>query len=205
MKKILSLGLIIVMAILFVGCQKEDPEEATKEFLNQLKAANGYDFGILVSGEALEDPSEEEKASVEAMEKTTQFKMLKEFDYEILDVKESKDNKSATVDVLIKTYNFAEVYKLYSGETMAKQEQWLQEGLSEEDIEKNMVELLDQKLKEAEKTYQDTVTLTLFKDGDNWRVHPPGNDEKFLDTLYGGLMTYIESLEQGAEDFAKEQ
>ena len=68
-------------------------------------------------------------------------------------------------------------------------------GASEDDLSELASSIFSTKINSMEKSYTDTVTVSLFKVDGNWKVDDIKSNAELTDALLGGLYTTIESLD----------
>ena len=114
-------------------------------------------------------------------------------DYEITN--EQIDGDTATVDVKITTYTVGDAFNTFITDYMSQGFTLALSGASEDDLSELASSIFSTKINSMEKSYTDTVTVSLSKVDGNWKVDDIKSNAELTDALLGGLYTTIESLD----------
>lgn len=189
--KQIAVILIVLSMLLFSACGNSGPDGAANKFLKALKTNNTEAMEAVYFGEIEEDSLFSsaidalcESESLNEMSDVLSDTLM-DFDYEIIDVKES--GNSAVVDVKIITKDWASVIRETATEYLPMAFQMVINGDSERKIEKEFKKILKEQKSEAEEL-QIPVQLQMILDGGTWKVDASQVTEELLEPIFGDLM-----------------
>ena len=197
--KVISLVVIAVLSSLCLvglsGCAGPSPTEVTQQFLDGIKNNDtesiqevyGGDTSTMLSAWQEDTTSEE----MQDLYQNTLMPKLREFDYEVSN--EQINGDTATVDVTITTYAVGDAFSSFLSDYMNQAVTLAFSGASEDDLTVLAESILDSKINSMEKSYTDTVTISLTKSDNAWKVDALQEDGEVEDALLGGLLTIINS------------
>ncbi len=207
--KILIAFLTVCVSVLcmvgLVGCSGPTPTETTQQFLDGIKANDTESIQKVYAGDpntvltiTPEDAESEGSDGVVVGEiqdtiNNDLVPKLREFDYEITN--EQIDGDTATVDVKITTYTVGDAFNTFITDYMSQGFTLALSGASEDDLSELASSIFSTKINSMEKSYTDTVTVSLSKVDGNWKVDDSKSNAELTDALLGGLYTTIESLD----------
>ncbi len=209
MRKFFAILLMITMVFTFTSCggasntpaDQLTPTETAEKFLAGLKAKDleaveeyyEGDIGDLNMLEEDDDP---------AMADVINAMVDKIFDFEYVLGNEKIDGDSATVEAEITSYDFGGIIQEIMGGLMEDAIALGLTGMSQEEMEAEINELIGSKFKEAldnaPKDHTIKVDMELVKKDGKWLVKDLASSQDFLNAISGGLMELAESL-QAAE------
>lgn len=206
--KVISLVVIAVLSSLCLvglsGCAGPSPTEVTQQFLDGIKNNDtesiqevyGGDTSTMLSAWQEDTTSKEDSTAVSSQEmqdlyQNTLMPKLREFDYEVSN--EQINGDTATVDVTITTYAVGDAFSSFLSDYMNQAVTLAFSGASEDDLTVLAESILDSKINSMEKSYTDTVTISLTKSDNTWKVDTLQEDGEVEDALLGGLLTIINS------------
>ncbi len=187
---IIGILMITIMAVGLSACgtDKKSPEGAVKSFLKNLQKGDAVVWQEELSGRKL---SEEEKKELKKRTKADddeQFKHIKDFDYKILNSKETKKGKEADVVVEFETYDFvksADVLQKYFVENQEKLSKMKEKELKET-INKEMKKQFDKDKKNIKN--KATLHTKFDKKKKEWKVVDLETNFDFQNAITGGLL-----------------
>ncbi len=206
MKKIFCILLTLVMVFTMAACggnapAKQDeimsPTDTMVAFLQALKAKDFEKMQEYYEGEA-GDLSMLEEEDDEALKDVINVLVDRILDFEYTIDNEQIDGETATVDVNFKTYDFGGVLQDIMGNLMSDAVALGLSGLSQEEMEAEINELIGTKFKEAldgaSKDKEVKVTMDLVMKDGKWMVKDVSDANEFMNALSGGLMDLADSL-----------
>ena len=183
MKRAASLLALLLCVLITAGCAaKTEPEKKVARELDSLKTSESVGSEVSDMEKLLSD---EGKDNFDAF-----LKKLRDFDYELIGVKEEGDH--TTVTVRIKTYDFGRAY-------LAEWTDYLREhgdSLSEDEDLTVLYEELFAKLAALDKKESiKDVDIVCVKPLDNgeWIANIKDN-EQLQDAVFGGMMSEMKTL-----------
>ncbi|NDL67540.1 DUF4878 domain-containing protein [Anaerotalea alkaliphila] len=201
MKKISALVLAFIMVAGLTGCGLFGvrAEDAAKEFLEAVKAADKEAISKYVSYEELMEISDEEAADEEDATQSEEFikLMLNGMTYAILESKE--DGAEATVKVEITNIDMKNVMGEYIKEAFGLAfANAFSEEMDEEAMEKELTDMLVRMMEEnKDKTVTNTVDMKMKKVDKQWKVDA---DEELQNAILGDLAKVVEDFADWGED-----
>ncbi len=175
MKKFAVL-LLALCLVLLTACGSATPTDALKADLENAKA-NPEE----IMGDIGEDGFGDEatKALVD--------KVL-EFEYELGE--EIVEGETATVETTITTYPFGKIFNTVVSNFIT-QAFANADSMTEDQMTALMDKLLMEELDKAEKSYSETVKITLAQEDDQWVVQ---EDDAMANALTGGMLDFANSM-----------
>lgn len=182
LKKIIT---ILFISILLVACAKpESPSDVVEGYLKDIKkdvikALNKSDFII----------GKDDKELYETLRKA-----LGDFDYTI--VNETIEGEKAYVSVVIDTYDIGSALGEAATEYFGQIISMILNGASEDDLQKLLYKLFNEKIDEAiknGKTYSQMVTVPLKLEDNKWVLFDLENTD-LINALLGNLIDIIGSM-----------
>ena len=208
-KKVLLPLIASVIALCIVGlsgCAGPSPTEVTTQFLDGIKNGDSEavmevyagDYSPILEGWQNDDSSEgaEDASAVPGIEEICENELLpklQEFDYEILS--EQIDGDSATVEVKITTYAVGNAMSSFMTDYISQGMALAFTDASDEQLNELATSIFSSKIKSMDKTYTDTVTFSLSKEDNAWKVDAIDEDGEIADAFFGGLVSSLESLD----------
>ena len=193
-------------AVGLFGCAGLSPTEVTTKFLDGIKNGDSEavmevysgDYAPILGGWQGEDSSEgaDEDSTVPGIEEICENELLpklQEFDYEI--VGEQIDGDSATVEVKITTYAVGNAMSSFMTDYISQGMALAFTDASDEQLNELATSIFSSKIKSMDKTYTDTVTFSLTKVDNVWKVDAISEDGEIADAFFGGLVSSVESLD----------
>lgn len=177
MKKAFILILALCMVFL-TACGSASPTDALKADMENAKASPDEIMGDIGSDGFGEDAS---KALID--------KVL-EFEYEFGE--EKIDGDTATVETTITTYPFGDIFTAVITDFLTQA--FANPNMSEDDMSKMMDQLLMDKMDAAEKSYKETITISLAKEDGKWVVQ---ESDEMANALTGGMLDFAASMAEG--------
>ena len=176
-KKMTAVLLAAVMLLAMTACGKSGPSDQVESDIK--------DFQKSDVAEALVD---EKDLSDENKESYTEFlKMLRDFDYSIEDEQIAEDGNSATVKLVITSYDFGTAYLDTWDEIIASKKKFKDDNDFYRVFFENMLGLKD-------KSYVSEVTVTCTKNEDgNWTSDLAKNSA-FAEAVFGGMIGIVNEL-----------
>ncbi len=212
LRALLFAALCAVLAAGLCGCggktgavKNQTPTEATKTFLEALKAQDTKAMGQVYAGEPMDflaaaQPADGEDDLTKALRETLTEKWY-DFDYELSKAVPGEDKNTATVGMSITTYDMDKIFeRFYKKLVSTTLEQFSGSGkpLTAQEQEDLAREVLQQELNDAtEKDYTVQTSLSLTKSGDGWKVDKIKEDSSFVDAVTGGTIAVLQNLEEG--------
>ena len=173
------------------------PTDTMDAFLQALKAKDFEKMQEYYEGEA-GDLSMLEEEDDEALKDVINVLVDNMLDFEYTIDNEQIDGDSATVDVNFKTYDFGGILQDIMGNLMSDAVALGLSGLSQEEMEAEINELIGTKFKEgldgASKDKEVKVTMNLIMKDGKWMVKDVSDANEFMNALSGGLMDLADSL-----------
>ena len=207
MKKIFCIIMVVMMVFTMAACgggspsgSKEEtmsPTDTMNAFLQALKAKDFEKMQEYYEGEA-GDLSMLEEEDDEALKDVINVLVDNMLDFEYTIDNEQIDGDSATVDVNFKTYDFGGILQDIMGNLMSDAVALGLSGLSQEEMEAEINELIGTKFKEAldgaSKDKEAKITMALVMKDGKWVVKDVSDANEFMNALSGGLMDLADSL-----------
>ena len=205
MKKSIIVVSIVLFVLLFSGCSFT-PESAVKTHLEHIKT--GADISILehlIKNEVLkrmitgEDVAQDEVATEFVNLADTIVAKIRDFDYEITG---KNQNEDGTVDVFVRitTYDLKIVFKESIGEVLKDSfSDLLDMFFSKDEVERDtflnkMIVVFSEKLSVAEKTYDDSVSVKVQRNGLKWVLVNSDDNKELYNAISGGIINDIEPI-----------
>ena len=197
MKKVLVIVLVIAMSAALFGCGSASPSDVVDTYLGALKAQDADTVAKVYLGNSgsdlLSDVADSEELPDEIYSEFTD--MMLSFDYTLAN--EQINGDTATVDVVIKTYDFGSMFKSVIGDYFTKAIGMAFSGASEEETEQVLVDLFSGRLaemKEGERDFEATATISLSKVDGEWKIDEIDDESDFLDCLTGGINSAVTDI-----------
>ena len=197
MKKVLVIVLVIAFSAALFGCGSASPSDVVNTYLSALKTQNAETVAKVYSGNSgsdlLSDVADSEEFPDEIYSEFTD--MMLSFDYTLAN--EQINGDTATVDVVIKTYDFGSMFKSVIGDYCTKAIGMAFSGASEEETEQVLVDLFSGRLaemKEGERDFEATATISLSKVDGEWKIDEIDDESDFLDCLTGGINSAVTDI-----------
>ncbi len=203
MKKIICIIVAVTLLFSLTACgskgsgEELNPTMTADAFLKALKARDADAIAEYYAGDPkdfrftddIEDPNIAELTD-KLLEKVL------DFDY-VLD-NEVISGDSATVDVHISTYDIGGIVGDLASDIlsllMSSGSSILNGGASAEDLTQQIMEKIDDAIKNAEKDSSIKVTMKLIKKDGKWLVKDMNQADDFFKSLFGGLTKWTEGL-----------
>ena len=201
--KLIGICLALLMMTAFAACSNQvsitddmTPTQTAQAFLDSFKAQDWDTIDQIYAGKgsdfaAAYGTSEDSDAATDALQDVYLSKLY-DFDYEVTGETIAEDEKTATVDVTVTTYNMVEVFNNFYQEYM---DQALEKysgnsaEMKEEDLEEMAVSILEEQMENAEKDYVSNTTMSMTKTDGKWIIDESmKDDEAFLNAVSGGMM-----------------
>ena len=195
MKKIVVLILAISLCLTLASCgsSQPTPTDVVNTYLAAIKSDDTETISKVYAGETSDADFEmaDSDAYGDDLSKNLEEKFLS-FDYEVKD--ETIDGDKATLKVLVKTYDFGDIFSQTLEEYINQAFSNLFSDISEEELDSMMEEIMAEKLNATAKDYENTGTVNLTKTEDGWIIDKFADDSDFINALTGGLMDYANKL-----------
>jgi hypothetical protein len=205
MKKSIIVVSIVLFVLLLSGCSLT-PESAVKTHLEHIKT--GADISILehlIKNEVLkkmitgEDAAQDEVTTKFVDLSDTIVAKIRDFDYEITG---KNKNEDGTVDVFVNitTYDLKKVFKESIGEVLKDSFSDLLDMIfSKDEVERDtflnkMIVVFGEKLAVAEKTYRESVSVKVEKNGLKWELAKGDDNKDLYNAISGGIINDIEPI-----------
>ena len=173
------------------------PTDTMDAFLQAFKAKDFEKMQEYYEGEA-GDLSMLEEEDDEALKDVINVLVDNMLSFEYTIDNEQIDGDSATVDVNFTTYDFGGILQNIMGDLMSDAVALGLSGLSQEEMEAEINELIGTKFKEgldgASKDKEVKVTMNLVMKDGKWLVKDVSDASEFMNALSGGLMDLADSL-----------
>lgn len=207
-KMAIVIAVCLAVSLSLCGCGGPTPTETADTFLTAVKAGDvdtiktvyaGDTFDVLATLED-EDESSDAGSAVDEdyFDKVLMPKLL-DFDYELSN--EKIDGEKAGVDVKITTYDIGSAFTAFMSDYLTQAFTLAFSGASDEEMEKLANTIFESKINELEeKTYSETVSLDLVKDGDTWKVAPIDDDSDFMNALCGNMIKALDQIEDAFDE-----
>ena len=197
-KKFLALITAAALSVILVACggSKDDSPSATTETF--LKAVKEQDQKTLKSiylggdGDGIIPDSDIGASDTKILTDQTLRSKLFDFDYVIQ--KEKTEGDTAVVPVEITTYPLGDVFTEWFREFIAKAFSVDMIGATSEDLQKDAMEALQEKLKNLEKNYKSKVNIHLEKKNADWKISDFNGNLDFLNAVTGGFLDSLQKL-----------
>ena len=205
MKRSVIVASLLIVVLLFSGCSLT-PESAVKTHLEHIKT--GADISILehlIKNEVLkkmitgEDAAQDEVATKFVDLADTIVAKIRDFDYEITGKNENEDG-TVDVQVDITTYDLKIVFKESIKEVIKNSFSGLLDIIfSKDEVESDtflnkLIVVFGEKLAVAEKTYKDSVSVKVEKNGLKWELVKGEDNNDLYNAISGGIINDIEPI-----------
>lgn len=200
MKKIVTLILAFVICFAFVSCGSPSPTDVTDSFLKAVKAQDAEEMAKVYAGDDFKvlDDDGEDKEVLGALEKSI---MTKFFDFEYKIANEKIDGDKAKVDVTFKTYKMGNAFTAFIGEYFSQALGLAFSGASDKQVEELAETLFTEQLdKLTKKDYTKTVSVSLEKVDDQWKISEFDEESDVLNAMSGGLIEAINNTSNAFND-----
>ncbi len=200
MKKIVTLILAFVICFALVSCGSPSPTDVTDSFLKAVKAQDAEEMAKVYAGDDFKvlDDDGEEKEVLGALEKSI---MTKFFDFEYKIANEKIDGDKAKVDVTFKTYKMGNAFTAFIGEYFSQALGLAFSGASDKQVEELAETLFTEQLdKLTKKDYTKTVSVSLEKVDDQWKISEFDEESDVLNAMSGGLIEAINNTSNAFND-----
>ena len=209
MRKFFAILLMITLVFTFTSCggtsktqtDQLTPTETADKFLAGLKAKDLEAVEEYYEGD-IGDLTMLEEEDEPALADVINAMVDKIFDFDYVLGNEKIDGDSATVEVELTTYDFGGIIQEIMGGLMEDAFALKLTGMSQEEMEAEINELIGGKFKEAldnaAKDHTIKVPMELTRKDGKWVVKDLASSKDFLNALSGGLMELADSL-QAAE------
>ncbi|SCK01998.1 Uncharacterised protein [uncultured Eubacterium sp.] len=200
MKKIVTLILAFVICFALVSCGSPSPTDVTDSFLKAVKAQDAEEMAKVYAGDDFKvlDDDGEEKEVLGALEKSI---MTKFFDFEYKIANEKIDGDKAKVDVTFKTYKMGNAFTAFIGEYFSQALGLAFSGASDKQVEELAETLFTEQLdKLTKKDYTKTVSVSLEKVDDQWKISELDEESDVLNAMSGGLIEAINNTSNAFND-----
>lgn len=172
------------------GSDPKTPEGATEGLLKDLQKGDVIVWQEEISGQKL---SEKDKKELEKQFKKAPdeiFEHMKDFDFKILDSKETKKGKEADVKVEFTTYDFVKVteavqkYFSMNHEKLAK--------MKKDEFQEELNKVMKKQFDKSKKDVKNKATLRTKFDNKNkeWKVVDLGKNFDFQNAISGGRLKH---------------
>lgn len=200
MKKIVTLILAFVICFALVSCGSPSPTDVTDSFLKAVKAQDAEEMAKVYAGDDFKvlDDDGEDKEVLGALEKSI---MTKFFDFEYKIANEKIDGDKAKVDVTFKTYKMGNAFTAFIGEYFSQALGLAFSGASDKQVEELAETLFTEQLdKLTKKDYTKTVSVSLEKVDDQWKISEFDEESDVLNAMSGGLIEAINNTSNAFND-----
>lgn len=189
----LTMGVILAFGLAACGSNKDTPEGAAEALLKDLQKGDAVVWQEKLTGKKLSD---EEKKKIEKSQKDNPdalMDMMKDFDYKILDSKETKKGEEAEINVEITANDFPKLVKEVRADIVKKVAEPNGKKISTEEAKKEYNDAIKNASKKVKKNVKNKVKIVAKynKDEKKWEFGDLVSNVKFLDALEGGLLTYM--------------
>lgn len=208
MKKIVAVGLSVMLVFSLFGCAKPEPKpsETVTKVLNLLKTDVQSDFSPYFNGEFDNSdfvPTSNDESEMAKKLESTLIDRYTDFDFVILGETISEDKKTATVEVEFTTYDIGTLIISFITQYIAKAFELAFAGKSEDELNQAGIELLDTLSKDMKKDKVSRVSAKLSYVNGEWLIDAgEEKNREFFNGLTGGM---IESIEKWAESMGEEE
>lgn len=200
MKKIVTLILAFVICFALVSCGSPSPTDVTDSFLKAVKAQDAEEMAKVYAGDDFKvlDDDGEDKEVLGALEKSI---MTKFFDFEYKIANEKIDGDKAKVDVTFKAYKMGNAFTAFIGEYFSQALGLAFSGASDKQVEELAETLFTEQLdKLTKKDYTKTVSVSLEKVDDQWKISEFDEESDVLNAMSGGLIEAINNTSNAFND-----
>ena len=207
MRKFFAILLMITLVFTFTSCggtsktqtDQLTPIETADKFLAGLKAKDLEAVEEYYEGD-IGDLTMLEEEDEPALADVINAMVDKIFDFDYVLGNEKIDGDSATVEVELTTYDFGGIIQEIMGGLMEDAFALKLTGMSQEEMEAEINELIGGKFKEAldnaAKDHTIKVPMELTRKDGKWVVKDLASSKDFLNALSGGLMELADSLQE---------
>ena len=207
MRKFFAILLMITLVFTFTSCggtsktqtDQLTPTETADKFLAGLKAKDLEAVEEYYEGD-IGDLTMLEEEDEPALADVINAMVDKIFDFDYVLGNEKIDGDSATVEVELTTYDFGGIIQEIMGGLMEDAFALKLTGMSQEEMEAEINELIGGKFKEAldnaAKDHTIKVPMELTRKDGKWVVKDLASSKDFLNALSGGLMELADSLQE---------
>ncbi len=194
----LAMGVTLVFGLAACGANSDTPEGAAEALLKDLQKGDEIVWQEKLTGKKLSD---DEKKKIEKTRKENPDPLMdemKDFDYKILDSKETKKGEEAEVNVEITANDFPKLVEKVNKKMMSKGAELAK--MSKEEAKKEYNKEIKAAAKDLKKNVKNKVKLVAKYDKDKkeWKFGDLTKDVKLIDALEGGLITYMTNQLQKA-------
>lgn len=205
MKRLTSLGLVVLCIISLVGCsQAEGPGESLEKGMEALIADNESGIEKYFGTHPLDD-DEIRISSNEEMMKVCNQAICSHLTYQITNVEENEDGKTAEATVLITSIDMPGVMSQFINYMLNYETTYYEmdedERPTAEEINTAHKEKFLKLVDETTETTQKSATFAMTKQKNYWTISV---NAELRDAISGGLVSLSRNLENVAESFAED-
>lgn len=187
----LAMGFALVFGLAACGADKSTPEGAAESLLKDLQKGDAVVWQERLTGKKLSD---DDKKKIEKSQKENPdaiFELMKDFDYKIINSKETKKGKEAEINVEIMANDFPKLIQTVE-KNMRKKGDKLQK-MSPEEVRKEYNKVIKEASKDVKKNVKNKAKIVAKYDKDKkeWKFGDLTTNMEFIDALEGGLVTYM--------------
>lgn len=219
-KKLFALILVIIAVVIIaavvistvvLGRGSASPTDAADAWLSALKSQDAEAMAEVYSGNFSTDLFMKitQKEGIPQEVSSDLIDLITSFEYVLANEQISEDGNSATVDVIIETYNFDAMSASVIDDYFTQAMDMVSDDVSEEQLQQKLIDLFAAKIaetKEAGPDVKTAATLSISKVDGAWKVDAIEDNPSFLDALMGIGPTPVadDSDEAAPEDEAAE-
>lgn len=204
-KKLLYLTFYCLLILSLVGCSSEvteGPGDVTAHFLNALQQQN-YSSVKQYYSENVDNLShfKNKVESISPLVANELFNKLADFSYIIEKIElDEKDENKASVLLTMKSYDLGKVFENTILDYLKTDLTMSFNGATADDIIKEAEKIIVEDIKNSQKTFNETVTVTLSRENNTWKIDELEDNIPFLNALSGNIIYTVDQLSEILDD-----
>lgn len=208
MKRKVFISILCIVCFVAAACSStKKPSAVTEEFISAIKSKDSEKMKSLSLQDDVKDEVSDTIEEIlgdigteDSEDESARLFMEKLFDFDYTVGQETIDGDNATVEVSFKTYDFYAMLGNYIEKAFSKALELAFSGASEEEISALGTQLIEEELEALiGKDREATSTLNLVKTNGEWKVTQLDENSEFLDAMFGGLFSIVNSLDEMEE------